>query len=710
MPQTEASVPRDNDPAAPAAIAPGDNPLLEDWTAAGGVPPFSRIRAEHFLPAYAQGLAEHAAEIAAIAAEPEPPTFANTIAALELSGRRLERIDNVFSLLAGARTDDALMEIERAIAPRIARHWNQIHTNAALFRRIDAVMRAAASLGLDAEQARVLERYHTNFRRSGAALDDTAKRQLAEIMERLAALGTAFSQNVLADEQAFTLRLEGEAELAGLPDFIRESLQSEATERGLDGYAVTLSRSTVEPFLQFSERRDLREKVFRGFVMRGDNGGSTDNKAIIAEMVRLRAERARLLGYADFAHYRLDDAMAKTPAAVRDLLGAVWRPARLSALTDRDAMQALIQEDGGNFKLEPWDWRYYAEKLRRRVCEFDETAIKPYLGLDRMIEAAFYTAGRLFGLNFTSRPDVAVWHPDVRAWQVSGSDGKEIGLFFGDYFARASKRSGAWMTSIRDQRKLGGDVTPVIVNVCNFAKAPAGEATLLSFEDARTLFHEFGHALHGLLSSVTYPKIAGTNVATDFVELPSQLFEHWLQQPELLRRFALHYQTGAPMPEQLLARLIAARNFNKGFATLEYIACAESDLDLHALPPPNPGDPPLDARAFEAASLERIGMPGEIVMRHRLPHFAHLFSGGAYAAGYYGYMWSEVLDADAFAAFEETGDIFDEATAKRLRDCVYAAGGRQDPAEAYKAFRGRLPTADALLRKRGFAAPAPVAN
>jgi peptidyl-dipeptidase Dcp len=674
------------------------------------VPPFSRIRAEHFLPAYAQGLAEHAAEIAAIAAEPEPPTFANTIAALELSGRRLERIDNVFSLLAGARTDDALMEIERAIAPRIARHWNQIHTNAALFRRIDAVMRAAASLGLDAEQARVLERYHTNFRRSGAALDDTAKRQLAEIMERLAALGTAFSQNVLADEQAFTLRLEGEAELAGLPDFIRESLQSEATERGLDGYAVTLSRSTVEPFLQFSERRDLREKVFRGFVMRGDNGGSTDNKAIIAEMVRLRAERARLLGYADFAHYRLDDAMAKTPAAVRDLLGAVWRPARLSALTDRDAMQALIQEDGGNFKLEPWDWRYYAEKLRRRVCEFDETAIKPYLGLDRMIEAAFYTAGRLFGLNFTPRPDVAVWHPDVRAWQVSGSDGKEIGLFFGDYFARASKRSGAWMTSIRDQRKLGGDVTPVIVNVCNFAKAPAGEATLLSFEDARTLFHEFGHALHGLLSSVTYPKIAGTNVATDFVELPSQLFEHWLQQPELLRRFALHYQTGAPMPEQLLARLIAARNFNKGFATLEYIACAESDLDLHALPPPNPGDPPLDARAFEAASLERIGMPGEIVMRHRLPHFAHLFSGGAYAAGYYGYMWSEVLDADAFAAFEETGDIFDEATAKRLRDCVYAAGGRQDPAEAYKAFRGRLPTADALLRKRGFAAPAPVAN
>jgi peptidyl-dipeptidase Dcp len=621
-----------------------------------------------------------------------------------LSGRTLESIDNVFHLLVGAHSDDALLEIEREMAPQIARHWNRIHTNAALFRRIDAVMRSADSLGLDAEQKRVVERYHTSFRRAGAALEDVAKRRLADIMERLAALATAFSQNVLADEQAFTLRLKGEAELAGLPDFIRESLRSEASERGIDGYAATLSRSTVEPFLQFSDRRDLREKVFRGFVMRGDNGGATDNKAIIAEMARLRAERAQLLGYADFAHYRLDDAMAKTPAAARDLLGAVWRPARASARADRDAMQALIQEGGGNFKLEPWDWRYYAEKLRRRVCDFDEMAIKPYLSLDRMIEAAFYAARRLFGLNFTPRPDVAAWHADVRVWQVSGADGAEIGLFFGDYFARASKRSGAWATALRDQQKLAGDVTPLIVNVCNFAKAPAGETTLLSFEDARTLFHEFGHALHGLLSSVTYPMIAGTNVATDFVELPSQLFEHWLEQPELLRRFALHYRTGAPMPEQLLTRLVAARNFNKGFAAIEYIACAETDLDLHALPPPNPGDPPLDARAFEAASLARIGMPDEIVMRHRLPHFAHIFAGGGYAASYYSYMWSEVLDADAFAAFEETGDIFDPVTAKRLRDCVYAAGDRQDPAEAYKAFRGRLPTADALLRKRGFAA------
>ena len=709
MPKTDATTHPDKSPARPA-IAPGDNPLLEDWNGSGGVPPFSRIRAEHFLPAYAQALAEHVAEIAVIAAAREPPTFANTIAALELSGRTLDRIDNVFHLLAGAHTDDALLEVERVMAPQIARHWNQIHTNPALFQRIDTVMGAADPSGLDAEQRRVVERYHTRFRRAGAALDDAAKERHAGIIERLAALGTAFSQNVLADEQAFTLRLEDEAELAGLPDFIRETLRFEAAERGLDGYAVTLSRSTVDPFLQFSDRRDLREKVFRGFVMRGDSGGPTDNKSIIAEMIRLRAERAELLGYADFAHFRLDDAMAKAPGAVRDLLDKVWRPARASALADRDAMQALIQEDGGNFRLEQWDWRYYAEKLRRRVCDFDEAAIKPYLGLDRMIEAAFYTASRLFGLNFTPLPDVPVWHPDVRVWQVSAANGEPIGLFFGDYFARPSKRSGAWMTSLRDQHKLAGDVAPFIVNVCNFAKAPAGEATLLSFEDARTLFHEFGHALHGLLSSVTYPMIAGTNVATDFVELPSQLFEHWLEQPELLRRFALHYQTGAPMPEQLLARLVAARNFNKGFATVEYIACAETDLDLHALPPPAPGDPPLDARAFEAASLGRIGMPDEIVMRHRLPHFAHIFAGAGYAAGYYSYMWSEVLDADAFAAFEETGDIFDPATAKRLRDCVYAAGNRQDPADAYKAFRGRLPSADALLRKRGFAGSAAPVN
>jgi peptidyl-dipeptidase Dcp len=678
------------------------NPFFEHWATPDGVPPFAHIRPEHFAPAYARAIAEHEAEIEAIAARPEPPDFANTIDALELSGRALMRVESVFHLLAGAHSNEALLEIERELAPQVASHWNKIRTDAALFRRIDALVRQDDALGLSAEQKRVLERYHTAGRRAGAALDGAAKKRLAEIVERLAELGTAFSQNVLADEQAYMLSLHGEAELAGLPEFMRDAMKSEAQERGLDGHVITLSRSYVEPFLQFAQRRDLREKVFRAFVSRGDNGGATDNKAIIAEMVRLRAERARLLGFSDFAHYRLDDAMAKTPTAVRSLLDTVWLRARARAETDRDALQALVQKEGGNFALAAWDWRYYAEKLRKQRCHVDEATIKPYLDLDRMIEAAFYTAQRLFGLRFTERTDVPVWHPDVRVWEMCGSDGGEIGLFFGDYFARPSKRSGAWMTSLRDQEKLAGDIRPLIVNVCNFAKAADGEPTLLSFDDARTLFHEFGHALHGSLSAVTYPEISGTNVATDFVELPSQLYEHWLEQPDVLRRFARHYQTGAPMPEELLQRLIAARNFNQGFATVEYVASAIVDLDFHSLSSPGAIDP----TAFEADALARIGMPEQIVMRHRPPHFGHVFSGGGYAAAYYSYMWSEVLDADAFEAFEETGDIFDPATAKRLRETIYAAGGARDPADAYKAFRSRLPSADALLRKRGLAEPA----
>jgi peptidyl-dipeptidase Dcp len=678
--------------------APSDNPLFEKWTGPHAVPPVNRVRAEHFREAFARALAEHEAEIAAIARAEEAPSFDNTIAALERSGRALARVGSVFHILAGAHTNDALLEIEREISPRLARHWNRINTNEALYRRIDALMQQVAALGLNAEQARVLERYHTTFRRAGAALNAAAKKRLAEIIERLATLGTSFSQHVLADEQAYALALDREEELAGLPDFVRDAMAADAQERDMKGHIVTLSRSSIEPFLQFSARRDLREKAFRAFIARGDNGGANDNKAIIAEEVRLRAERAQLLGYPDFAHYRLDDAMAKTPAAVRNLLDTVWAPARARALADRDAMQALVQEEGGNFALAPWDWRYYAEKLRKHLCDFDEAEIKPYLQLDAMIEAAFHAAERLFGLRFQPVDDVPVWHPDVRVWEVSHADGSHVGLFFGDYFARPTKRSGAWMTSLRDQEKLLGDIRPLIVNVMNFSKAAEDEPSLLSFDDARTLFHEFGHALHGLLSNVTFPKISGTNVPTDFVELPSQLYEHWLEQPEILRRFAKHYETGEPMPDDLLRRVLAARNFHQGFATVEYLACAIVDQDFHSVATAEN----LDANAFETAALARIGMPDEIAMRHRPPHFAHVFSGGGYAAAYYSYMWSEVLDADAFATFKEAGDIFDPATAKRLRDTIYAAGGLRDPTEAYKAFRGRLPAPDALLQKRGF--------
>jgi peptidyl-dipeptidase Dcp len=681
-----------------------DNPLLADWRDRFEMPPFAAVVPAHFRDAYAQAFAAHAAEIDAIAANPDEPTFANTVAALERSGQMLRRVEAVFHLLAGTHTNEALQEIEREVVPQSARHWDAIYLNGALFARIDALHRRRATLALAPEEARVLERYHLAFRRAGAALDPPAKERLAAIGERLAALGTDFGQNVLADEQGWQLVLESEEELAGLPAFVRAALRADAQARGLPGkHIVTLSRSSVEPFLQFSARRDLREKVFRAWIARGDNGGATDNKAIIAEMVRLRAERARLLGYDSFAHYRLDDAMAKTPGAVRALLERVWAAARRRALADRDAMQELIRQEGGNFALAAWDWRYYAEKLRKARYDVDEAAIKPYLQLDRIIAAAFHTANRLFGLTFEPLAGVPAWHPDVRVWEVRGADGRHMGLFFGDYFARPSKRSGAWMTTLRDQEKLRGDIRPLVVNVMNFNKAADGEPTLLSFDDAKTLFHEFGHALHALLSDVTYPLISGAGVLTDWVELPSQLYEHWLQRPEILRAFAVHYRTGEPMPEDLLRKILRARTFNQGFATVEYVACALIDLDLHA----QASADGLDIGAFERSALAKIGMPEEIAMRHRPTQFQHLFAGDGYASAYYSYMWSEVLDADAFAAFEETGDIFDPATASSLRRHVYAAGGSRDPAELYVAFRGRLPTPDALLKQRGLAdAPA----
>jgi peptidyl-dipeptidase Dcp len=676
----------------------GDNPLLAPWIGTFEVPLFGQIHAAHFVPAFEQAMAEHNAEIAAIVANPEPPTFANTIVALEKSGRTLDRVSDVFHVLAGAHTDDAIEAVEREMSPRLSAHHSAIRLNGDLFRRIDKVMHAAAAGGLTEEQARVLERYHTDFRRAGAHLEPAAKERLAEIGQRLASLGTDFSQHVLADERDTYIELEGEADLAGLPDYVRSAARQAAEARGLPGrYVITLSRSSVEPFLQYSSRRDLREKAFRAWIARGDMGGATDNKAIIAETVALRAERAKLLGFPTYADYRLDDSMAKTPRAVRDLLGEVWPRALKRALADRDALQALAQAEGGNFKIEPWDWRYYAEKLRKKLHDVDEAAIKQYLQLDKIIEAAFDTATRLFGLYFKEISGVPAWHPDVRVWDVTDANGKHVALFFGDYFARPSKHSGAWMTSLRDQEKLNGDVRPLIINVMNFNKGAEGEPVLLSYDDARTLFHEFGHALHGMLSDVTYPRISGTRVHTDFVELPSQLYEHWFEQPDVLRRFAVHYRTGEPIPEDLLRKVLDARTFNQGCATLEYVSSALVDLEFHSLQSADA----LDVAKFERDTLDKLGLPREIVMRHRSPHFQHVFAAMSYSSAYYSYMWSEVLDADAFRAFEEAGDIFDPATAAKLRDNIYAAGGRRSSDEAYIAFRGKLPSPDALLARRG---------
>ena len=601
-------------------------------------------------------------------------------------------------MLAGADTSDEIEAIEREVSPLLARHSNALYLNPALYSRIAALYERRDALGLNPEQARVLERYHTRFVRAGAALEKPAQERLAAINERLASLGTQFGQNVLADEKSFAMILD-EEDLAGLPDFARAAARAAAEERGQpDKYAITLARSSVESFLQFSSRRDLREKAFQAWIRRGENGGPTDNRALIAEMVASRGERAKLLGFATFSDYRLDDQMAKTPAAARALLDEVWGRARAKAAGERDALQALVAQEGGNFALAPHDWRYYTEKLRKAKYDLDEVEIKPYFQLDKMIEAAFETAGRLFGLSF--KPvNMPLYHPDARAWEVTDAQGRRVALFIGDYFARGSKHSGAWMASLRDQERLSGDIRPIVLNVCNFSKPAAGETALLSFDDARTLFHEFGHALHGMLSNVTYPLLSGTAVPSDFVELPSQLYEHWLEVPEILQRYARHFRTGEPMPKALLDRLLATLTFNQGFDTVEYTACALVDLDLHSLADASG----LDVSDFERKDLERIAMPAEIVMRHRLPHFQHLFSGGGYAAGYYSYLWSEVLDADAFAAFEETGNAFDPVVAKRLRDYVYSAGNLRDPSEAYTSFRGRLPTVDALLKKRGLA-------
>jgi len=673
------------------------NPLLQPWQTPHETPPFGEIRPEHFMPAFERAFADHSAEIAAIVNDPAGPDFENTITALERSGKLLHKVSGVFYALVGAHSNPQLLEIESEVSLRQARHWNPIMMNAVLFGRIARLHHDRAALTLTPEQARLLERTYTRFHRAGAGLSEAARGRMAEINEQLAQLTTGFSHNLLADEQAWTMEL-GADDRAGLSPAFVAAAEAAAAERGMPGKAVvTLSRSSVEPFLQSSTRRDLREKVYRAFVARGDNRNENDNSANIARILKLREESAKLLGYDTFAAYRLEDSMARTPGAVRGLLERVWKPARARAMADRDAMQALIAEEGGNFTFAAWDWRFYAEKLRQRRANFDDSVIKPYLTLDNMIAAAFDCAHRLFGLSFAERKDIPVWHPDVRVWDVKNSKGEHQALFYGDYFARASKRSGAWMTSTRDQQKLDGAVAPLILNVCNFAKAADGEPSLLSPDDARTLFHEFGHALHGMLSDVVYPSLSGTSVFTDFVELPSQLYEHWQERPEVLRQFARHYKTGEPLPDDLLKRFLAARKFNQGFATVEYVSSALIDLEFHS----QPAKAAEDVRAFEAKELAKIGMPEEIALRHRPTQFGHIFSGDHYAAGYYSYMWSEVMDADAFGAFEEAGNIFDPAVAKRLHDDIYASGGSRDPEEAYIAFRGRRPEPDALLRRRG---------
>ncbi len=669
------------------------NPFLSAWSTPYQAPPFELIETTHFKPAFVEALARHRDEIAAIRDNPEPASFDNTVAALERSGQLLLRVHMVFNQLSSAATSEELQAVEREVVVLVARHWNDIFLDAKLFARIDALHERRHSLGLDPEALRVLERYHLDFVRAGARLTADERLRFAAIVELLASLGTQFGQNVLADEQEIVFALT-EAEVAGLPDFARAAAAETARDRKLNApYAVTPSRSSVEPVLHFATDRAVREKVWRAFVQRGANGNKNDNSTIIAEIVALRAEQAQLLGYASYADYKLADSMAGTPAAARALLEEVWAGGRSKALADRDALQELARTEGQAEPLEAWDWRYYAEKLRLARYDFDENELKPYLQLDKVVEAAFFVAEKLFGLTFSPRTDIPGYHPDVRVWEVS-REGRIIGLFYGDYFARPGKRSGAWMTSFRDQSRLGGEQLPLIVNTCNFVKPPEGQPALLSLDEARTVFHEMGHGLHGLLSDVTYPRIAGTSVVRDFVELPSQIYEHWLEEEPVLARLT-HYRTGEPIPAELLERMRAARTANSGFDTVEFVSSAILDMDYHSRPMQG------SVAEFEAGVLADIEMPREIALRHASTHFLHLFSGDGYAAGYYSYLWSEVLDADGFQAFREAGDPFDPETARRLHEFIYSAGGKRDFAEAYRRFRGRDPDVRALLEDRG---------
>ncbi|MFD0980219.1 M3 family metallopeptidase [Tropicimonas aquimaris] len=668
------------------------NPLLAERTAPFDLPDFPAISDEDFAPAFEQALTAARAEIDAIADCLEPPSFGNTIEALELAGKELSDVLSVFYTLASVDSNPAREALQRDFSPRLAEYSTDVSLNKSLFARVDALWQQRDTLDLTPEQQRVLYLSHRGFLRAGAALDEAGRARLREINTRLAQLGTSFGQNLLADERDWFMELD-EAALEGLPGFVVDAARAAGEEKGANGPVLTLSRSLIVPFLQFSPRRDLRERAYEAWCARGANGGETDNHAIAAEMLRLRAEQAELLGYDSYAAYKLETEMARTPERVRELLMAVWEPAKARADADAAWLERMLVADNGAMPLSPWDWRYYAEKRRKAEHDLDEAELKPYLQLDRMIEAAFACANRLFGLEF-ARLDLPLHHNDARAWEVT-RDGEHLAVFIGDYFARSGKRSGAWCSALRSQQKLAGDIRPQVINVCNFAKPSGGAPALLSYDDARTLFHEFGHALHQMLSDVTYESISGTSVPRDFVELPSQLYEHWLEVPEVLAEFATHAETCEPMPQEMLERVLAAATFDMGFQTVEFIASAIVDLEFHT------GSAPSDPMQKQAEVLEGIGMPRAIRMRHATPHFAHVFSGGYYASAYYSYMWSEVMDADAFAAFEEAGSPFDPAVAASLLENVLSAGGSQEPDVLYTAFRGRLPGVEALLKGRG---------
>jgi peptidyl-dipeptidase Dcp len=699
-----------------------NNPLLQDWQTPHGLPPFASLAPEHFQPAFEYAMRQHLDELRALSQDAKPATFENTVAAFDRTGNLLARVSAVFYNLTASATSPALQAVQREMAGPLAAHSSAVVMDAKLFARIDGLHEQRHQLGLGQEQLRLLERVHLDFVRAGARFEPAQQKRYAELMQQLAQRMTTFAQNVLHDESAWHLALANDADLSGLPDFVRASARQAAVERGLPGHVITLARSLVVPFLTFSQRRDLREQAWRAWVGRGERAGAHDNREVARDILRLRNEQARLHGHKSFADYALTDTMAGHHTAVQQLLGEVWPRALTAVERERQALLEVMRDAGQPGEIEPWDWRFWAEKVRQLRYAVDDAEVKPYFEINRVVQAAFDCAQRLFGLRFTARQDIPVYHPDVKAYEVHNARGELTGIFLQDNFARTTKRSGAWMSSLRWQTRnvqpgpgaLAGETPsqlpaqlpaqlPVILNNNNFAKGSAGEPTLLSLDDARTLFHEFGHGLHGLLSNVTYERLSGTQVLRDFVELPSQIFEHWIGEPEVLKRHALHWQTGLPIPDDLVKRLQAARRFGQGYETVRYCASAITDMAVHALPQ---AEPPADLCAFEAQLLQQQGLPHGVGLNHRLVHFQHLFSSSGYAAGYYVYLWAEVLDADGYDAFNEAGSPFDATVADKLLRHIYAAGNSVEPGAAFAAFRGRPPTVQPLLRKKGLLEPA----
>lgn len=674
-----------------------DNPFFKEWNTPFGVPPFSEIKEEHYLPAFKEGMKQHAREVEKIANNKEKPTFGNTLEALEMSGQLLTKVENVFYNLTSAHTNDELQAISKEVSPLQSKHYDDIRLNAKLFQRIKTLYNKREELGLNTEQAKLLEKYYKDFVRGGADLNEKDKARLREINKELSLLSLQFGENILKETNRFELVIEDKADLAGLPDNVIAGAAEAATERGHDGkWVFTIHKPSWIPFLQYSEKRDLRKKLLTAYFEQGNHNDELDNKKILSRMAALRVEKAHLLGYKTHADYVLEENMAKNPQNVYGLLYKLWEPALKMAKVEAYDLQHMIYKDGHDFRLEPWDWWYYAEKLKKEKYDLDEEMLRPYFKLENVRQGAFDVATRLFGITFEERPDVPVYHPDVKAFEVMEEDGRHIGLLFVDYFPRASKRGGAWMNAYRKQQKVGGKtVTPVIVNVGNFSKPTGDQPALLSFDEVNTLFHEFGHALHGLLSDRTYPSLTGTSVPRDFVELPSQIMENWASHPDVMKSYARHYQTGEPIPDELIEKIKNSGHFNQGFATVEYLAASFLDMDWHTLTEPEE----KDALAFENQSLGKIGLIPEIVVRYRSPYFRHIFSGG-YSAGYYSYIWAEVLDADAFEAFKEAG-IFDRETGERYRKYILSAGGSEDPMTLYKKFRGKEPDIEPLLKKRG---------